>query len=555
MLDILFVNGKIYTMKSEGDFVEALGVKDGLIQFVGTREEAKEIESKERFYLKGKTMLPGMVDAHMHLYAYCQNQTFVDLQKASSIKELIDLMTERKETTPKGQWIKGVNFDQSKFTENRFPTHFDLDQISKEHPIVIKRCCLHAVVANTMALERVGIFVENDSEDYGKDDVSIDLSKYENFIDKGDDGTVNGIVREEATKLFDDIMPDPLTDHTLKREIMSHVMKDMSSKGMTGIHTYAAKIWQYNEDISLYKDMSAEGNLPLRVTVCLDELFDLPENHESDKKKAYNLVQMGAYKLFTDGSLGSRSAYLKAPYSDDKNTVGVTVCSQEDLNKKVSIAYKKGLQPAIHAIGDGALDMTLTAIEKCLQDALEEGMTESEQAKRLPFRIIHVQMIDEDLLVRMKKLPVVLDIQPVFLGTDLHWIEDRLGPKRMKNAYTWKSLLDHGFIQTGGSDCPVESYDPLKGVFAAVERTDTDHYPVGGFYPEEKLSVYEALSLFTVNPPYATGQEDVLGTLEIGKFADMVIFDENPFEVETRKIKDIQVLWTFVAGSCVYRRI
>jgi len=566
-------------MKSEGDFVEALGVKDGLIQFVGTSEEAKKLESKERLDLKGKTMLPGMVDAHMHLYAYCQNQTFVDLQKASSIKELIDLMTEKKETTPNGHWIKGVNFDQSKFTENRFPTRFDLDQISKEHPIVIKRCCLHAVVANTMALERVGIVAGDDSEDLVGDDskdhvedgvskelsqnssqdsnhdLIQNLSKYESFIDKGDDGTVNGIVREEATKLFDDIMPDPLNDHTLKREIMSGVMKDMSAKGMTGIHTYAAKIWQYNEDINLYKDMSAEGNLPLRVTVCLDELFDLPENHESDKKKAHNLVQMGAYKLFTDGSLGSRSAYLKAPYSDDENTVGVTVCSQEDLNKKVSTAYKKGLQPAIHAIGDGALDMTLTAIEKCLEEALEEGMTESEQAKRLPFRIIHVQMIDEELLVRMKKLPVILDIQPVFLGTDLHWIEDRLGPKRMKNAYTWKTLLNHGFIQTGGSDCPVESYDPLKGVFAAVERTDTDHYPAGGFYPEEKLSVYEALSLFTVNPPYATGQEDVLGTLEIGKFADMVVLDENPFEIETRMIKDIQVLWTFVAGSCVYRRM
>jgi len=539
MLDKLFINGEIYSMKKEGEKFQSLGVKDGKITFLGTDEEAKNVSSKELIDLKGKMMIPGMADAHLHLYAYCQNLTFVDLSKVHNINEMINLMKEKVKNVKKGDWVKGVNFDQSKWKENRFPTLEEMDSISKDNPVIIKRCCLHAVVANSKALKIAGIGKNYQAGSGG----IVELDK---------DSMPNGILREQSTKVFDDILPDPLKDIEVQKKIMQDVLNDMSSKGITTIHTYAAKIWQYNEDINIYKNFEKEGKLPLRVTVCIDELFE-PEILTKEKlNNPYRKVQLGAYKIFSDGSMGSRSAALKKPYSDDPQNSGFMLFTQEELNNKILTGYEHGLQPAIHAIGDRALDMTLAAIEYTLKTTKEKGMTDEEQKNRLPFRIIHVQMIDDDLLKRMKKLPLVLDIQPIFLCTDLHWIEDRIGKERLKGSFALKTMEKAGLIQTGGSDCPVETYEPLKGIYAAVTRQDMEGYPTEGFLPEERLSVYEALCMYTKNVPYATGQESVLGTLEIGKFADLTVLEKNLFKIDKKEIKDIKVEQTYVAGNCVF---
>ena len=539
MLDKLFINGEIYSMKKEGEKFQSLGVKDGKITFLGTDEEAKNVSSKELIDLKGKMMIPGMADAHLHLYAYCQNLTFVDLSKVHNIDEMINLMKEKVKNVKKGDWVKGVNFDQSKWKENRFPTLEEMDSISKDNPVIIKRCCLHAVVANSKALKIAGIGKNYQAGSGG----IVELDK---------DSMPNGILREQSTKVFDDILPDPLKDIEVQKKIMQDVLNDMSSKGITTIHTYAAKIWQYNEDINIYKNFEKEGKLPLRVTVCIDELFE-PEILTKEKlNNPYRKVQLGAYKIFSDGSMGSRSAALKKPYSDDPQNSGFMLFTQEELNNKILTGYEHGLQPAIHAIGDRALDMTLAAIEYTLKITKEKGMTDEEQKKRLPFRIIHVQMIDDDLLERMKKLPLVLDIQPIFLCTDLHWIEDRIGKERLKGSFALKTMEKAGLIQTGGSDCPVETYEPLKGIYAAVTRQDMEGYPIEGFLPEERLSVYEALCMYTKNVPYATGQESVLGTLEIGKFADLTVLEKNLFKIDKKEIKDVKVEQTYVAGNCVF---
>ena len=539
MLDKLFINGEIYSMKKEGEKFQSLGVKDGKITFLGADDEAKNISSKELIDLKGKMMIPGMADAHLHLYAYCQNLTFVDLSKVHNINEMINLMKEKVKNVKKGDWVKGVNFDQSKWKENRFPTLEEMNSISKDNPVIIKRCCLHAVVANSKALEMAGIGKNYQAGTGG----IVELDK---------DGMPNGILREQSTKVFDDILPDPLKDIEVQKRIMQDVLNDMSSKGITTIHTYAAKIWQYNEDINIYKNFEKEGKLPLRVTVCIDELFE-PEILTKEKlNNPYRKVQLGAYKIFSDGSMGSRSAALKKPYSDDPENSGFMLFTQEELNNKILTGYEHGLQPAIHAIGDRALDMTLSAIEYTLRITKEKGMTDEEQKNRLPFRIIHVQMIDDDLLERMKKLPLVLDIQPIFLCTDLHWIEDRIGKERLKGSFALKTMEKAGLIQTGGSDCPVETYEPLKGIYAAVTRQDMEGYPIEGFLPEERLSVYEALCMYTKNVPYATGQESVLGTLEIGKFADLTVLEKNLFKIDEKEIKDVKVEQTYVAGNCVF---
>lgn len=543
-IDTLVVNGTIYTLEREGETVEAMGLKDGRIVFCGDRAEADRcLEADETVDLAGKTVLPGMGDSHLHFYAYCQTFTTVDLGGAKSKTEVIRRLREKAAVTPEGQWIKGSNFDQSKWEgeADRIPTRRDLDEASTKHPIVIKRVCLHTAVANTAALERAGI-----GRDY---DFGLGGT-----VELEGDGMPSGILREQSSKIFDELIPDPMEDPELKRSTMIAVLKDASSRGLTMLHTYAAEIWKYIERIEDYEALDREGLLPLRVTVCLDRLFDKPELTAGQRSNPNRKVQYGAYKLFTDGSLGSRSAALFEAYEDDPGNCGILVTPQKQLDRKLSEAYGQGLQPAIHCIGDRGLDSALTAIERCLETAREDGMTEEEQNARPPFRLIHVQLVSEELIARMKKLPVVLDIQPVFLVTDLHWIEERVGKKRAEYSYLWKRLMEEGLLETGSSDCPVESFDPFAGIYAAVTRQDFSGFPEGGYMPGQKLTMYEALCMYSKNIPYANGEQDLMGTLRIGKFADFIVADRDPFKIEPQELLRLKVEQTWLAGKRVFTR-
>ena len=550
-LDTLLINGKFYTLRSEGETVEAVGIRDGRIAFTGSAEEASGYTAEETIDLRGKTIIPGLGDSHLHLYAYCQNRQTAALDDVRSIEELIGVMKEAAENSAKGIWLKGTGFDQTKFSEGRMPTRQDLDRISTEHPIVIRRCCLHAMVANSLAIEKAGIG-------------QCELQEYAGLIECDHDNNLNGVFREKATALFDHIIPDPLSDPELKKQVILDTLKDMASKGITAAHTYAAKIWNYEEEIETYRELEREGGLPLRIVVSLDEVFE-PEKMEEEKSPSTK-VKFGSYKIFTDGSLGARSAALTEDYADDPGNKGISL-DKDKLVEALQTARRIGLQPAIHAIGDRALDITLDAIESVFMNGIEteaENSAEIEIENRtgiepafgpsscLPIRIIHAQVVRPDQIKRLKRLPVVLDIQPVFLCTDLYWIEQRLGKRRMKNAYLWKTMTENGLIMTGGSDCPVESYDPIRGIHAAVMRQDLNGFPPEGWRSCERLSVYDAVCLFSKNIAYATGDQDVLGTIEAGKFADLTILDEDPFQINPEHLKNIRIAMTFVDGNKVY---
>jgi len=524
-IDKLFINGNIYTMKEENDKIEAFGIKEGKIVFTGSNIEAIDIiaYAKEVIDFEHQIIIPGLTDSHMHLYAHCKNLEDVNLETAKSIEVVIELMKIKAAKTSPGKWIKGVNFDDTKFSEGRLPTKTDLDKISKVHPIIIRRSCLHVVCANSLALSLAGVV-----NGY-KPDVNGTV-EYDSHKDP------TGIVREQAIKVFDQIIPDCFNNREEKKEAISKVLRDIASRGLTTVHTYAAKLWKYEEDITIYRELEKEGKLPVRVLVCLDELFEKEDYNETKMSR----VTYGAYKLFIDGSLGSRSAALIEPYCDDKNNYGILICTQEELDNKMIKAYKKGMQPAIHAIGDKALEMIVSSIENVLNIFPYNGQR---------FRIIHAQLINESLLERMKKLPLVVDIQPSFVSSDLHWVKDRLGENRLsQGGYAWKTMLDAGLILTGGSDCPVESYNPFEGIFSAVTRQDRQGYPEGGWYPKEKLSVYEAICMFSKNAAYATGEEHVKGTIEKGKLADFIIIDRDPFLINPLDIRNIKVIKTFVGG-------
>jgi hypothetical protein len=532
-MDLLLMNGIIYTMREEGDRVRALGIKDGVIVYAGDLEGMDTSKAKEIIDLKGQTVIPGMGDSHMHLYAYCQNKRTVSLEGARSVEELVKEMKKITEKTPEGQWIKGSGFDQTKFTQKRMPTRWDLDKISLKHPVVVRRCCLHVLVANGKALEMANVSEET-------------IEKYGDLIERNQEGQCTGVFREESTRIFDDIIPDSLKDPQEKRQLFQEVFRDMVSKGITSIHTYAAKIWNYIEDVEFYLEMEREGVLPIRVTVNLDQLWEPGPSFPVPKDTPKEKVRMGAYKIFTDGSLGARSAALFQEYSDDPGNSGIIVPVVE-LEEKIRVAQMRNFAVAIHAIGDRAMEEVIQILERLIH---EEG-----KVFPAPCRIIHAQMVTESQRKRLKTLPVVLDIQPVFLCTDLHWIEERVGKGRMKDAYIWKTLWQEGLLLTGGSDCPVESYDPLKGIHGAVNRQDEKGFPEEGFVPEEKLSLYQGFSLFTRNIPYATGQQDMLGTLEVGKLGDFVILDRNPMELNPSEIRNVEICATYVAGEKVYSRM
>ena len=358
---------------------------------------------------------------------------------------------------------------------------------------MMKRVCLHTAVASTRALEAAGI---GKGYDYGEGGV----------VELEENGMPNGILREQATKLFDELIPDSAKIPEVKAKLMEQVMAEATSNGLTGIHTYAADIWKYTEDFDDYLKLDRKGRLLFRVTIYLDTLYTNPAVTRKGMDDPYRKVQYGGYKIFSDGSLGSRSAKLFEPYSDDPSTDGILVQTQEELNRKMLKAYEMGLQPATHCIGDKGLDCVLKAIEYTLSKSREHGMTQREQADRLPFRVIHAQMASPAMIERMKKLPIVLDIQPTFYCTDMHWIEDRVGKDRAAHSYQWQTYLDNGLILTGGSDCPVENFSPWIGIYAAVTRKDTAGLPEGGSHPEEKISVYEAVKMYSTTPHIAVRQ-------------------------------------------------
>ena len=541
-VDKLFVNGKIYTFIEENDTVEALAVDKGKILWTGTTAEALEqFESDDCIDLQGKAMEPSLGDSHLHFYAYCQTLSTVDLAGCTTRAEAWEKLKAQCAKVPAGTWVKGSNYDQSKWkdVEDRMPTADDLDMVSTDHPVIIKRCCLHEVSANHMALEKAGI---------GKGYVFGEGGLCE--LDK--DGYPNGVVREQASKLFDDIVPDPLLDKDFRKKTMTEVFKQVSSVGITMMDTYAAKIWNFFEDIDVYRELDKEGLLPVRMRICLEEMYDKPVLTEEEKADPYRMADFGTFKIFTDGSFGARSAALLEDYDDDPGNKGILVISQPALNEKMYQAYKHGLQPATHCIGDAGTEAALQAIEYTVKKSIEEDGKTMEEIEAGPkFRVIHAQLVHPDQLERFKKVPVIFDIQPAFLNTDLHWIDQRIG-SRSDDAYTWKKYFDEGFICTGGSDCPVDPYNPWPGIWVAVNRTDPADPDTPAWHPEQALTKYQAACVYSKNIPYGNQMEKYIGTLEPGKFADMIVTDRDWLNGPDDDIINVKVLKTYVAGREVY---
>ena len=526
--DKAYINGNIITMEARMPHASALVTDGNKILYVGSDEGAKGYmhSATEVFNLKHQTVLPGLIDDHVHFLSTCINMRTVDLRGCRSLTEILEKLNERVQKAKSGEWIQGHGFDHTAFTcEQRLPTRWDLDKVSTDHPIIIKRVCMHLIVANSLALERTHIR-------------SHQLTNKKEAI--ADTGEPNGILCEQDIELLLKRVPEIMDSDERKKEVLVDGFRKVIGCGLTSIRPCHVDALNLPDPIRLYHEMDRENRLPVRVCIDSDEL------HAPGAKTCFESgkVKYGSYKLFVDGALGGRTAALSEPYSDRPDSIGVLNHSQQQCNDLVIKAYRQGIQTAIHAIGDRGIDMAVSA--------MEYATSEIGRKPDYRFRLVHASVMRADLIERLKPLPIVIDVQPALMRQSIIWAEDRLGNERSQYLYAFKTLVGEGFCLAGGSDSPGEDMNPFLGIAYAVTRKNQDGYPEGGWNPGERLSVHEALQLYTINAAYASFEESVKGSLRPNKFADFVVIDKDILNLPPEEINTVRVLATVCDGELVF---
>ncbi len=525
-----FVNGKIYVSFNPRRTAEAILVAFGRVLYAGSSEKVKSITRElggEIIDLQDRVVLPGFIDSHMHLDELGMSLNMVDLRGVRSIEELKERVKEYAASAGT-TWILGHGWDQELFEEKRWPTRWDLDEAVKDRPVMLSRVCLHAAVLNTKAMEMAGLL-----------DLSLE------GIMRNEEGEATGVVKEQAFELAREKFKETLTLEDYKRFIEDGARFALSN-GVTTVGFVSVE----ESSMKALAELKAEGRLPIRVRAYLD-----PGRREKGMYGGTDILQalkklgirrgfgdgrlkINGIKVLADGSLGARTAWLSKPYSDAQ-TEGYPNISGETLEAVVKEAHEAGLQMAIHGIGDATIDMILDAYGHL------------ENVEKLRHRIEHASILREDQIERISKLGAVLAVQPHFVITDW-WVLERVGEERAGWVYPFKSALKKGIALSMSTDSPVEPINPWETVYAAVTRGKHERVPLYEHTPDEALTLEEALHAYTHGSAYILGEEDELGTLEEGKFADFIIVDRDPFEVEEKELRSIRVLATYVGGSKHY---
>lgn len=563
IVDKLYYNANIYSIDEEDRSYSAVGVKDGKIAFLGSDEEAAAIEARERIDLEGKTVLPGLIDSHLHMLNYAFVAASYKMFGVDSIGAVIRegrTLVEELEGRGPSHWLYGRGWNDQKFTdEKRQLNRYDLDRISTTRPILFIRVCGHAAAVNSKALEIV-LGLE-------------DAKHYAEQID-----AENGILREAAVKLCYNAMNEPTVEQI--KEMILSAQADFNRRGITSVESdnfLSLPGRNRRRIVRAYEELDREGRLTVRIreqasfTTFEDMKEFIDDGYRTGQGSDY--YSIGPIKLYEDGSLGARTALLNEPYSDEPadgalnsagpeggdspangggltssglargpKANGIMVHDEEDLQNCVDYAYEHNMQILIHSIGDRSSDIVCTAYENAIA---KFGKKESRLA------INHLQIVSEDLFDRMKKNDILAYIQPVFVASDQDVIRELIGEKREKLSYAWKTMMDKGLLCCGSSDSPVESYDVLTGIQIAVTR-DRLGERTEGWHPEQKLSVRQAVRLFTINNAYGAFEEHKKGSLELGKLADLTVLDADPFQIDAHDIADIAVLRTVVGGKDVF---
>jgi predicted amidohydrolase YtcJ len=539
LADKVFYNGKIYTMSVPDETVSAIVVRDGRIIYAGTDDEALAYPASEKENLKGGVGLPGFTDTHIHTFMDCNSRQNIVLNHAKNIAELVDIMKAHDDGT--GGWLFGGGISMPDLAEGRYPNRRELDMVSTDRPVLIYSHCLHFVMANSKALQIAGISKEKTPNDDC-------LSYFE-------DGEPDGILREAAnTKFLTELFKEMYADRDYRLNVLRKGIGEYPEYGLTTLHCISglegATPFEYFDQ---YHQLDREGALPVRVVI---NSTYLPETLNPLTGFGTDRVKVGAKKIFMDGSLGGFTAAMLEPYSDAPDRKGDIFYTTDEMVSLLKEAYDAGIEASVHAIGDASMERLITAAE-----AVYPKSDEPDAAKRLKeaglrrLRVIHACVIAPGHIERMRRLPVILDMQPNFINSNGGFMRERIGPGRMKYFTPLKSFVDAGLIITGSSDAPVEPSRPFVGIECAVTRKRLDGTPKEGLAIEEAISVYDAVSMYTRNAAYCSSEEDIKGTITAGKFADFIILDRDVFQAKPEDyptIRDIRVIKTVLGGGTTW---
>ncbi len=542
--DLIIMNGNIYTVNAALPHAEALTVSGDRISYVGDNAGALKLKGSHTRVLDlgGKTVVPGLIDAHGHfieLGESLQELSFVDTR---SYAEIVSMVAQKASQTPSGEWIVGRGWDQTRWPDKKFPDHHALSKVTPQNPVWLTRVDGHAGLANAEAMRIAGITKETRDPEGGR------------IIRDPKSGEPTGVFLDNAKSLVGRYIPAPSRDQ-IKRAALLAVKKCLSD-GLTEVDDAGVGF----DTVEVYKELIDEGNFDFRMYAMImasgvpaDASGKSPRTArlEAYLKAGPKLIGYGgnrltvrSIKIIADGALGSRGAAMLAPYSDDPDNRGLMVTSPEAIYFWAKRATDGGFQVNTHAIGDRANRIWLDTVER-----LEK---ENPKVTDLRLRDEHAQIVSLSDIPRFARLHVIPSMQPTHCTSDMRWAEQRVGPERIKGAYAWQTLLKTGVRIAEGSDFPVEDPNPLWGFYSAITRQDHDGNPPGGWRPQERMTREEALRGFTLDAAYAAFEEDIKGSLEVEKLADFVVLSQDIMKIEPRLILVTEVEKTFIGGKLAY---
>ena len=531
--DTLIYNTKVYTANDNNPEVQAVAVKNKNIIFVGSNEEAQAYKCGGAFLLdlQDSFVYPGFIDSHVHVKGIGYRELNLNLQGIDSLKEMLTVVEIYSNSKNPGDWIVGRGWIEKNWPEARFPTIEELDRFSKDRPVVLERADGHAVIANSYALALAGINSKT-------------MDPHGGAINKDSKGNPTGLLVDKASLLVERLIPKK----TLKqdKEALEIAINKSIKLGWTQLHDAGSPY----SDFEILEEVKSEGNLNTRIQFYAsdgpDALRMLEEGIRIDPE---HLLSARGIKLYADGAIGSRGAAFLDKYHD-YDTSGFLIFEKEKTMPVLIEALKKGIQIETHAIGDKGNQVTL--------DWYEEAFSLVSKDKRLiadpRWRIEHAQNIQPEDQLRYKEMDIIASMQPSHAIGDLHFAEKRLGLERLKNAYVWRSLLNQGVRVVGGSDAPVEIGDPRIEFKAAIGRKDLNGFHGEGWHLEEAVERQDALKMFTKWASYSVFEEDIKGTIEVGKLADFTILSKDIMTIDEEEIMSSEVVMTIVGGKIVYSR-
>jgi predicted amidohydrolase YtcJ len=524
----LYKNGHIYTNDSGAPWSSAMLVRGEVILAVGDEDEVAALGEKGTRVvdLEGRFVMPGFNDAHVHIGSAGQDALAIRLQGAATIEELQKRLKDAVSQTKEGEWITGAGWDHTLWPEKKFPTRSDLDKVSPKNPVLLVHISGHVAVANTLALQQAGITAKTPNPTGGE-------------IEHDATGEPDGMLKEgSAMHLVESKVPP--ASHERRRKGIQLALADVAANGVTSLQDNSA--W---EDFLVYRELKTEGQLTARITEWLP--FPAPleklEAMRRDGGTTDPWLRTGALKMVTDGALGSRTAAMLAPYSDDAKTSGILTMEPEKLRALAIERDKAGFQLNFHAIGDRANRISLDVFE---------AVAKANGPRDRRDRIEHAQVVAPSDFARFARLQVIASMQPSHETTDMRWAEQRVGPDRVKGAYAWATMQKYGVRLAFGTDYDVEVISPFRGLYACVTRELPDGGPAGGWQPQEKISLADCIRAYTSGSAYGEFEEGKKGELKAGELADFIVLSDDLTKVPPSQYTKIKIITTVVGGRAVY---